>query len=111
MGGDWKIMTNRQRYNTWTPLTGWPADFECRDRNSSKPFVCSTAKPCLFNIKEDPNERVDLATRNTSMLRLMILSLEAMQETVWHNCDPPSVCEHIDPASYCENAHKRYGDV
>ena len=109
--GDWKIMTSTQRYNTWTPLTGWPADFECRDRNSSKPLRCSTDKPCLFNIRSDPNEREDVAQRNSTVLSRMMASLQSMQATVWHNCDPPSVCEQINASTYCENAHTRYGDV
>ena len=109
--GDWKIMTSTQRYNTWTPLTGWPPDFECRDRNSSKPLRCSADKPCLFNVREDPNERVDLSRRNSTVLRRMMASLRSMQATVWHNCDPPSVCEQINASTYCENAHTLYGDV
>jgi len=94
--------------NTWTPLTGWPADYRCTDRNASRKLNCSREKPCLFHLRDDPHERRDLAAVNASMLHRVLRRLEALQRTVWHNCDPPSTCATIEPADYCANAHARH---
>ena len=69
---------------------------------------CSKEKPCLFHLRDDPHERRDLAAVNASMLHRVLRRLEALQRTVWHNCDPPSTCATIEPADYCANAHARH---
>lgn len=107
--GDWKIITGTQRYNTWSPSTGWPADWQCIDRNASKPGNCTSG--CLFNVHDDPNEHHDLAQTNPSMLARMLARLADVQATVWHNCDPPTVCVPDEAGKDCANAHSQWGDV
>ena len=107
--GDWKVITGTQRYNTWSPSTGWPADWQCTDRNASKPGNCTGG--CLFNVRDDPNEHHDLARTNPSVLTRMLGRLADMKATVWHNCDPPTVCVPDEPGKDCANAHSQWGDV
>eukprot|EP00908_Phaeocystis_cordata_P014192 Transcript_25292.p1 GENE.Transcript_25292~~Transcript_25292.p1 ORF type:complete len:465 (+),score=160.57 Transcript_25292:147-1541(+) len=107
--GDWKVLTGEQKYNTWAPLVGWPADYACKDRNESGAANCSGG--CLFNVRADPTERHDLARRNASGLARMLSLLAEVQASIWHQCDPPSHCEPSDAAACCAAAHGAHGDT
>jgi arylsulfatase B len=107
--GEWKLITGQQKYNTWSPANHWPPDYECNDRNASHPANCTPG--CLFNIQADPSERHDLARTNRTLLERMLKRLQEVQATVWHNCDPPSICAHQNPQACCDVAHSKYGDV
>ena len=114
----YKLMVGQQRYNTWSSAM-WPPDFLCTDRNSSAPLECGAPTKgqetwgCLFNVHRDPNERTDLAKDPAfhEVLVSMQQRLVSMQGNVWHNCDPPSVCNSMTPIDYCEHIHKSCGDV
>ena len=109
----YKIMLGTQRYNTWAPSRGWPADYRCIDRNESTPLECGSAGEvggswgCLFNIYDDPNERVNLAGSASAaqVLRQMQTRYLEMRARVWVNCDPPSTCRTAEPQLYCEHVH------
>ena len=49
-----------------------------------EPFVspppCST-QPCLFNVKDDPGEQLDLAARQPEKLRQLLQRYDALQES------------------------------
>ena len=104
--GGWKIMTGVQRYNTHTPRVGWPADYNCTDRNHSKPLNCTDG--CLWNVEDDPNEVNELSAAQPQRKAQLLARLKEVQAGVWHNCDPPSHCEKCDA---CAVASSHWGQV
>jgi arylsulfatase I/J len=97
--GDWKILIGPNPQNGWTgpeypnKTTNW-------DSGAS---IEHCAAGCLFNIKEDPTEHVNLATKNPEKLKELQARLVEIQKTVF---SPNRGA--VDPKA-CEAAVNKYG--
>ena len=81
ISGDYKILTGMIGQAGWTgpqypnktkPAGGITTNVNCGDTG------------CLFNIKEDPEERNNLASSNSNMLKEMLTKLAKMNETYFN---------------------------
>ena len=77
ISGDYKIITGDVNMSVWTG----PHSPNTTTKRSDIQVVESCGNGCLFNIKTDPNEHDNLATKMPSILTEMQKKLKAYQET------------------------------
>ena len=75
ISGDYKILTGT------VPQAGWTEEIHPNGDVTSLPDQSCTKKGCLYNIKDDPEERSDLASTMTDVLRSMRTKLQGYQAT------------------------------
>ena len=99
ISGDYKIITGSVRYSVYTgpqfPNT------TTQEKEIDKNFDCGDG--CLYNIKQDPNEYVNLATKMPDDLKMMQKKLQQYQKTYF---DPNR--GKVSPLA-CETALNKYG--
>ena len=77
ISGDYKILTGT------IPFAGWTEEiYPTSDSTRPSSQACGN-KGCLYNIKDDPEETIDLASTERSILREMREKLQAYQETLF----------------------------
>lgn len=99
ISGDYKILVGNNGQAGWTGPQ-YPNHTNPRGGIDAK-VHCNTTG-CLFNIREDPEERVDLADSQPDMLKHMQLRLEAWEATAFS----PDRGAQWPPA--CETAMEKY---
>ena len=97
ISGDYKIVTGSNKYSVYTG----PQYPNKTTGDINKSTNCG--KGCLYNIKQDPNEYVDLATKMPDMLKTMQMKLQKYQKTYF---DPDRGKES---SMACETALNKYG--
>ena len=75
ISGDYKILTGT------VPMAGWTEEIHPKSNSVSLPDQSCTKRGCLYNIKDDPEERSDLASTMPSVLRSMRSRLQGYQAT------------------------------
>ena len=97
ISGDYKIITGSVSYSQWT------GPHSPNTTTKSKNVIENCGDGCLFNIKTDPTEHVDLATKMPDVLEEMKKKLKKYQETHF-NPDRGK----ISPVA-CDVAINKYG--
>ena len=99
ISGDYKILTGNIQYSVWT---GPQYPNTTTDKTTIKVHE-NCGDGCLFNIKEDPDEYVNLAAKMPDVLAKMQKKLQKYQETYFN----PDRGEKSPMA--CETALDKYG--
>ena len=75
ISGDYKILTGT------VPQAGWTEENHPNSDSTSLPDQSCRRKGCLYNIKDDPEERRNLASTTPAVLRSMRKKLQGYQAT------------------------------
>eukprot|EP01061_Rhynchopus_euleeides_P023725 TRINITY_DN3848_c0_g1_i6.p1 TRINITY_DN3848_c0_g1~~TRINITY_DN3848_c0_g1_i6.p1 ORF type:complete len:518 (+),score=221.64 TRINITY_DN3848_c0_g1_i6:80-1633(+) len=84
--GDYKVVIGEQPMSGWTPQV-YPREFYPQPQYKLVPVDhwpqdCSSG--CLFNIKEDPNERYNLAVQQADKLQEMMAKLAELNKSYYN---------------------------
>lgn len=91
---NWKLVVGPDRlsgwYGEWGPVhSNIPEDAESESGSMAAGELCA-AKPCLFNIATDPEEREDLADSHPTELSIMMQKWEALMDEYHPPLDGPA---------------------
>ena len=92
ISGDYKIITSRNNYAVHTG----PQFPNTTTTSKAINRVVDCGDGCLYNIKQDPNEYVDLATKMPDMLKTMQMKLQNYQNTYFNpdrGRESPEACK------------------